>query len=314
MNPVDDNLAQEIASTAVELARGAGEILASYFGRPMDIEFKDKDQRDPVTAADKASQDFLVREIARKFPDHGILGEEGEEGKDEADTSSPDFLWVLDPLDGTTNFLNGFPVYASSIGVMHRGWPLAGAIYLPWPKPSGGFVLHCRRNAGCFADDEPISVYESQEPGNNRLIALPGSFGSTTRFSRNLRGKIGEPRTTGSIAYELAMTACGVLQYSVIGAPRLWDVAGGALAVLEAKGEVMTRFRGEKAWHPLGSLVPSWETAPPSFKDLRQWVAPLVAGNRQVAPLIANNLRPRFRPAAKLRSLTRRLLPGRKSR
>ena len=67
-------------------------------------------------------------------------------------------------------------------------------------------------------------------------------------------------RTTGSIAYELAMTARGVLQYAVIGAPRIWDMAAGALAVMEAQGTVMTRFRGEKQWHPLESLVPTWET------------------------------------------------------
>ena len=321
----DETLAQEIESAAVQMARGAGEILAGHFGRQISVEYKDKAQRDPVTEADKTCQEFLSKEITRKFPGHGILGEEttedetkpkgnaGEASEAEVETPSPDFLWGLDPLDGTTNFLNGLPVYASSIGVLYQGWPVAAALYIPWPNPQGGFVLHCRKGGGCFADDEPVSVYESDEPGSNRLIGLPGSFMQTARFTGKLRSNAGEMRTTGSIAYELAMTARGVLQYAVIGAPRIWDMAAGALAVMEAQGTVMTRFRGEKQWHQLESLVPTWETKPPTMKELRNWMAPLVAGNRQVAPLIAGNIRPRFRPLAKLRRFSRKLVPKRSS-
>ena len=154
--------------------------------------------------------------------------------------------------------------------------------------------MHCRRGGGCFADGEPVSVFQSDEPVGNRLAGLPGSFAAYMKFGRKLLGNIGEPRTTGSIAYELAMTACGVMQYSIFYAPRMWDMVGGALAVLEANGMVMTRFSKEKRWHPLESLVPSWEDKPPSLKELRRWAAPLVAGNQKVAPLIADNMRRRF--------------------
>ncbi len=92
----------------------------------------------------------------------------------------------------------------------------------------------------------------------------------------------------------------------------MWDMAAGVLAVMEAGGTVMTRLPGEKRWHPLESLVPTWQEKPPSMKDLRSWVAPLVAGNRKVAPLVAKNLRPRFRPLVKLRQLSRRLRPSKK--
>jgi myo-inositol-1(or 4)-monophosphatase len=298
----DDTLAQEIETFAVRLAKGAGEILSAHFGRRISIEYKDKAHRDPVTAADLACQEFLVAEIARQFPDHGVLG---EEDADASDASSPDYLWVLDPLDGTTNFLNGLPVYASSIGVLHQGRPLAGALYIPWPKPGGGFVMHCRRGGGCFADGEPVTVYQSDEPASGRLVGLPGSFAHTSRFTGSIPSNGGEPRTTGSSAYELAMTASGVLQYSIQGSPHLWDVAAGVLAVTEAQGTVMARLPGEKRWNALESLVPSWETRPPSMKELRRWVAPIVAGNRQVAPLIAHSIRPRFRLSAKLRRLAR---------
>ena len=291
----------------MELARGAGEILAGYFGRPIEVEFKDDKERDPVTRADKATQEYLVAEIARRFPDHGILGEEATEEEKESEAPARDILWVLDPLDGTTNFMNGLPVFASSIGVLHRGRPVAAALYVPWPNGGGGFVLHCRKGGGCFADEQPVSVFETQEPVPNRLIGVPGYFGVVNRFSKELAGKAGEPRTTGSIAYELAMTARGVMQYAIFGAPRLWDMAGGALAVMEAGGTVMTRFRGERRWHPLESTVPSWDEKTPTMKELRAWMAPLVAGNKQLAPLVANSVRRRFSLKAQVRKLVRPL-------
>ncbi len=307
----DDVLAQEIEQHAVEIARGAGRILAGHFGKQIAVEFKDEHERDPVTAADKETQEYLSAEILKRFPDHGILGEEGTKEEKESEEPAKDFLWVLDPLDGTTNFMNGLPVFASSIGVLYRGWPMAAALYVPWPNSEpgsgGGFVLHCRKGGGCFADDEPVSVYESDEPVPNRLIGVPGYFGVGQGFTGKLAAKAGEVRTTGSIAYELAMTARGVLQYAMFGAPRLWDMAGGVLAVQEAGGTVMTRFRGEKRWHPMECLVPSWEEKTPTMKELRAWTAPLVAGNQKVAPMIAENVKRRFSLSAQVRKLPRPL-------
>ena len=303
---------QDIEAAALAFAWGAGKILAEQFGRQLTIEYKDKNQLDPVTSADKSTQEYLVGEITQRFPSHGILGEEGSA---EADPTgpAPDILWVLDPLDGTTNFLNGLPVYASSIGVLYRGRPVVGAVYIPWPTPGGGFVIHCHRGGGARvalaegSAGEPVSVYASDKPVGNRLIGLPGFFVYTTKFGKPVGRNPGELRTTGSIAYELAMTACGVLQYAIIGAPRMWDMLGGAIAVQEAGGTVMTRLAREKHWHSMDSLVPTWETNPPTLKELRQWVAPLVAGNQQVAPLIAHNMKRRFRPVAVVKQWGRKV-------
>ena len=86
------------------------------------------------------------------------------------------------------------------------------------------------------------------------------------------------------------------MQFAVIGAPRMWDMLGGAVAVQEAGGTVMTRLAGRKQWHPLDSLVPTWDDKPPTMAELRKWVAPLVAANPTLAPLIAHNLHNRRRP------------------
>ena len=303
----------DIERQAVELAHGAGQILVGHFGRRIEVEFKDDKQRDPVTAADKQTQAYLTAEITRRFPDHGVLGEEATEEEKQSEEPARDTLWVLDPLDGTTNFLNGLPVFASSIGVIHRGRPVAAALYIPWPAEGGGFVLHCRSGGGCFADGEPVKVLDTERPIPNRLIGLPGYFPVANRFTGGLAGKEGEPRTTGSIAYELAMVGRGVMQYGIFGAPRMWDMAAGTLAVQEAGGTVMTRFKGERRWHPIDSFVPSWEEKTPTMKELRAWVAPLVAGNSHLAPLIANNVRRRFSLRAKLRPVVR-ALRGKKGR
>ena len=166
------------------MAGEAGEILARHFRSlgALSIEFKDKRERDPVTNADTECQRHLVDAIAERFPEHGILGEE-EEDKEKEDAPAPDTVWVLDPLDGTRNFLNGLPVYSCSIGVLHRGAPVAGALFIPWPG-EGGLVLRARRGGGAFAADEPIGVYAEAEPHGSRLVTLARLLRRRLRLSR----------------------------------------------------------------------------------------------------------------------------------
>ena len=92
----DDALLREIEARAAEMARGAGAVLSSYFGKSLDVEFKDEAGHDPVTNADKETQEFLGQAIGKHFPDHSILGEEDEPKED---SPANDFVWALDPLD-----------------------------------------------------------------------------------------------------------------------------------------------------------------------------------------------------------------------
>ena len=309
-----DSLLADIEARATEMAREAGAILAGHFGHGrLEVEFKDEKRRDPVTNADKECQELLECAIAKHFPDHGVLGEEGDEDKDAEDSPAPDFVWVLDPLDGTKNFIGGLPVYASSVGVMHRGVPIVGAVFVPWPSDGGGVVLHARTGCGASADDEPISVAGSEEPQGNSLVTLPGSFGAAYRFRKPMNGKVGEVRVTGSIAYELAMTARGVLQYAVTTGPHLWDVAGGVVLVAEAGGLIMRRRRSERLgglihvtqWEPMKSLVPTWDTKVPTMKELRRWSASMVLGSPGVVRYVTSNLRSRTLLRHRLRRAAR---------
>ena len=314
--PDDDEALREIESHAVRIVRESGAILRAHFELALNVEYKDDKQSDPVTNADYACQTFLTEAIGKRFPGHGILGEEdnAEERERVDGQPAPDFVWVLDPLDGTRNFLSGLPLYASSIGVLYRGTPVVAAVFMPWPSDEGGIVMHAHRGGGTHVDGEPVTTLNASEPEGNRLVTLPGGFGALFNVRRALRGKAGELRMTGSIAYELAMVAKGVTQYTITTAPFLWDAAGGSLLVMEAGGIVLQggrnrlfgRLPAGMKWQQLESFAPSWSSGTTTMKELREWRAPLLLGSPNVARYVASNLRGRSRVRRRIRRFLRR--------
>ena len=307
---IPEDKLKEMEAKAAELAGRVGLMLMESFGRPLEIEYKDEKKHDPVTAADKKSQAYLIEELSRQFPEHSIVGEEGEDGEDGVTVAS-DFVWVLDPLDGTTNFLNGLPIYAASIGLLHRSVPIVGALFIPWPGSEPGTVLHARRGGGAWVGDSPLSIPTPAEPDGSRIAGLPASFGAQFRLDKATRRQVGDPRITGSIAYELALAARGVLRYVLFGNPRLWDVAAGALIVEEAGGTVLVGQRRSRVWEPIKHLGPSWEDGPPSLKQVRGWTGPVIAGNSEVVPLVAAGLKRRRSLIGRVRRAFRRRKGGR---
>ena len=297
--PPDDAALAEIEAHAVEAARSAGAVLARRFGRPLQVEFKDPEKSNPVTPVDRDVQRLVAEGITERFPEHGIVGEEDDEEEEEATVR--ELTWVLDPLDGTKNFISGLPFYASSVGVLHRGRPVAGAIFLSWPCPEGGMVLHGRRGGGLFRDGEPLGRAGEACRDGPVVAGMPGSFPSVYRFRDAAGERIGEPRVTGSIVYELGLVALGALDYAVVNAPRLWDVAAGVLLVAEAGGLVVRgsrvrgvdRLLGRTRWDPLEALVEPCEEGVTRQAELRRWSVPLVAGRPDAVRYVAARLRRR---------------------
>ena len=294
----DDPTLASIEDHAAQMARRAGRTLMGYFGSSLDVEFKDEGESDPVTNVDREVQDDLVRAISKAYPGHGIVGEEDE---DVDGGPAPDYVWVLDPLDGTKNFMNGLPVFASSIGVLYRGAPVAGAVYTPWPGEPEGVVLHARRGGGTYAGAERISLSDAPEPIPIRLTTLPESFHRAFRFDAPMKGRTGELRITGSTVFELAMAARGVVQYSFHGAPYLWDAVAGSVLVAEAGGLVMTAERSRSRiplvpaslqWFELDSFFPDWGEGV-TFDRMRVRLGPLLCGSPSLTRYVAQNLRPR---------------------
>ena len=293
----DDRLLSEIEDVAVSAATGAGEILTRYFGRLADVDYKDERRTDPVTRADTETEEYVAGIVRERFPDHGVLGEEGT-GED--DSRAPDFVWAIDPLDGTNNFVGGLPIFSSSIGVLHRGVPVAGAVYVPWPGEAAGRVFHARRGGGAFADGDRLTPLTGAA-GDGRLAAVPGSFRGAFRVDKAARDHVGEVRTLGSIAYELVMVAAGVLRYVFIARTSLWDCAAGAAIVAEAGSDVRVGSWAPRTWpmvpglrlEPADALV-DW-TGEPTLAGLRKWKAPMIAGRPDVVPSLATAITPRRR-------------------
>jgi myo-inositol-1(or 4)-monophosphatase len=276
---------EQVERNAVEFARGAGAILLEHFRRPLEVEYKSANRRDPVTEADKRTETFLRDSISAAYPDHGIVGEEAENTAHE----TPEFAWVLDPLDGTTNFLNGLPVFASSIGVLRRGVPVAAALFIPGVEANGGSVYHARLNGGTYQDDRRLAVTDNTTPERGRLTGLPSFYWRMFGFKDGLRQRIGEIRSLGSIAFEMAMTARGSYQMCMFNGPKIWDVAGGSLLVREAGGDVLTRSRRSGPWSPLEGF----RTDAPTLDNLREWRGAVVAGNSELVVHVGERVRQR---------------------
>jgi len=298
---VDVESFQEIESQITELVRRAGQLALEHFRLPLQVEFKQENRSDPVTQADKAVEEFLKSAILERFPGHAIIGEEGTE----IDVERHDFLWALDPVDGTNNFMNGLPLFGCSAGLLYRGEPVVGAIFLPVaPRAAGervapdgsrslqlgGAVLHARLGGGAFLDDEQVRASEEPKPEPSSLVGLPGHHSHQFRRSGGLRYNPGELRSLGSVCYETGMVACGIFRYAIFRRPRLWDVAAGVSIVREAGGTAL-RWNGT-TWEPLTRFDPMSPSKKPGEASLRHWTATVLLGGSESAHFVAERIRP----------------------
>lgn len=218
-------------AAALEAARLGGSILAEI-GCPQNI--RAKAPRDLVTEADLAAQQVIQQHLAERFPDHSQIGEEQVEG----DSRNPraDYVWAVDPLDGTTNFVHGLPFYCVSVALMHRGLPIVGVIL----DPVRGECFSAERNGGAWLNDQPIRSSPVIHPGE-ALMAC--SFAAEVRetadevkdFLRMLP-QAQSLRRTGSSALNLAYVAAGRLDAFWSSTTQVWDVAAGIILVTEAGG------------------------------------------------------------------------------
>lgn len=218
-----------------ELAREAGSLLMSFFGK-VSIEYKG--DADLVTKADRASEQIIVERIRKQWPDHDLVGEEGSRRE-----TGSDFRWYIDPLDGTTNFAHGFPVFCVSIALEHKGQRIAGVVY----DPSRDEMFAAAKGIGSWLNDQPIHV-SSIKHLKESLVAT--GFPSHKRhknpnihFYHQITLRSHGVRRAGSAALDLCYLASG--RYDAYWEFNLnpWDTAAGVLIVEEAGGKV-TNFSG----------------------------------------------------------------------
>jgi myo-inositol-1(or 4)-monophosphatase len=224
-----EHLVQDVA----QLARNAGELIMKLKAGQRLISYKSA--RDMVTEVDRSSEDLIVSFIQDKYPDHDILAEESETKV----TRSSEYLWIIDPLDGTTNFVHDFPAYCVSIGVVHDGEVIAAAIY----DPLRNEMFEAGKGQGAFLNGEPIQVSPTGEMSRT-LLATGFPYANDEAFDLNMRiwtgiyGQTQGLRRAGAAALDMAWTACGRLDGFWEFSLQPWDIAAGVLLVKEAGGLV----------------------------------------------------------------------------
>ena len=224
----------------ISISKTAGELIRSKFRSNFKIQFK-SNETDLVTEVDKASEKIITDFIKEKYPDHSILAEESGETK-----KSSEYRWVIDPIDGTTNFAHGLPIFSVSIGVQKNGETLYGVVY----DVMQDIIYSAEKGKGAFANDTKIHVTDNDILRRSVLVTgFPYNiaenpdnameiFASLTRAARGIR-------RLGSAAIDMCYVASGIFDGFWEVSLKPWDMCAGMLIVEEAGGKI-TNFNGDK--------------------------------------------------------------------
>ena len=223
----------ELLTLAIEAARGAGELLMKSFGGDREEISTKSSPTDLVSKADRDSERFLLDLIASERPNDGILAEEG--GRAESSTG---YRWVIDPLDGTINFLFRIPVWAVSLAVEDPDGGVVGVVY----DPTRGEMFTAQRGEGAWLDGRRLRVSTRAEM-TTALVGTGFAYEAARRIAQariaaEVLGKVRDIRRAGSAALDLCSVACGRLDGFFEAYTQPWDRAAGALIVAEAGGVV----------------------------------------------------------------------------
>jgi myo-inositol-1(or 4)-monophosphatase len=223
---------QALLNTAVQAARRAGDTAAGYFNRADRLDIRSKDRNDFVTQVDEAAEELIISTIRERYPDHAFLAEErGAQG-------NSDHVWIIDPLDGTTNFIHGFPVFAVSIALQVRGQLEAGVIYDPMRQE----LFTAMRGRGAQLEGRRIRA-ASRTSLEGTLIGTGFPYRANAKWTDSYLGMLQRVmentagiRRPGAAALDLAYVAAGRLDGFWDFGLQAWDLAAGALMIQEAGG------------------------------------------------------------------------------
>jgi len=236
--------------SAIEAARVGGEVLRKRFRTEMAERVEVKGLHDYVTEVDREAEAAILDYLRAKYPEHAVMSEEAT-----PHAARQGYRWVVDPLDGTTNFYHGVLPFAVSVAIEDEHGVLAGAVHDPFHDE----VFHAHRGGGARLDGSPIRCSRPEGTGK-ALIATGFPFRELSRLDRYVRAFVAAVRSTaglrraGAAAIDLAYTACGRYDgFFEIGLSR-WDIAAGVLLVREAGG-VVTDVVGGSTFLDSGDVV-----------------------------------------------------------
>lgn len=235
-------------------ARRAGALIMKNLGRLTSADISHKQAADFVTRVDKESEDLIVRTIRRVFPEHSFLAEESHNRMGGLQRPGAEFVWIIDPLDGTTNYIHGYPFFSVSIALSRASDIILGVVYDPLRRE----LFTARRGRGAFLNGRRLRV--STNPVRKGIAATGFPFRRREAIDdylvlfKNIFGRVSDLRRAGSAALDLASVAAGRCEGFFELGLKPWDVAAGSLLVTEAGG-LVTDFRGGSGYIETGNIV-----------------------------------------------------------
>jgi len=234
---------------AVRAARAAGNIIIRQIDQAHDLPASEKSKNDYVTEVDRQAEAVIIDTLLKAYPKHAILAEEsGTRGKS-------DYVWIIDPLDGTTNFMHGFPHFAVSIALQHKGKLQQAVIYDPFRQE----LFTASRGDGAYLNDRRIRVSKRKNL-DGALLGTGFPFGESANIDRFIETcRILMPMTAGirragAATLDLAYIACGRLDGFWEFGLKPWDIAAGALLIEEAGG-LVSDIKGGDSYLESGNVL-----------------------------------------------------------
>ncbi|MEN2994722.1 MAG: inositol monophosphatase family protein [Thermodesulfovibrio sp.] len=241
---------KDFLSIAIESVKQAEKIIKDKVGTISDREITQKSISDYVTEVDLNSEKTIIEYIKKHFPKHQIMSEESSN-----DYKKTEYLWIVDPLDGTTNFIHGFPVFSISIAMMYKGELILGVVHDPIKEET----FYAEKGSGAFLNGKKIKVSSVKEPAFS-LIATGFPFRNKQyidpyiKIFRELLYSVSDLRRAGSAAIDLAYVACGRVDGFFEFSLSTWDIAAGVVLIKEAGG-VVSDFEGKNNYLKTGHIV-----------------------------------------------------------
>ena len=259
---------------AIKAARKAGDIILRYHNQIDLLTVENKAANDFVSEVDKAAEDAIIDELKYAFPDHCILGEENGEivGKDKR------FVWILDPLDGTTNYLHGFPQYSVSIALYENDEPTHAVVYDPFKEE----LFTASKGEGAYLNEQRLRVtntqgFEGTLIGTGFPFKEPQHLDAYLAMFKAIHPQVAGIRRAGSAALDLAYLAAGRMDGFWEIKLNIWDIAAGVLLVKEAGGYVGD-FSGRDKYLETGNVVAGNEKV---FKAILKTIHPHLTADLQ---------------------------------
>ncbi len=269
-------LLMEFEQLAVELAHMAGAAIATAVHQNLTVSYKTSAEGDtaptnPVSEVDHRVEVMIRERLAQRLPQHGVIGEEIELQPE----PGRDFIWVVDPVDGTTNFINGYPLFAVSIGLLHQGYPIAGAIWCSTSHDLRPGTYHAHHGGALYFEGRRVDN-RARTQVKRRLAGDPG--GSPRRAAW------WDHRVTGSAAIECAFVAAGLLVATRFRRLSIWDVGAGLVLIRAAGNEAWVREH--EHWVSLECLQAPSPTVENPHPTLRDWRRALIIGTPEATAIL----------------------------